>query len=162
MRRTLRCLFVIGLALIGVAAGAAIARAQVAAVAAAPLGSAADLEALRERAAAFWAARVAGDIQTQWELLEPRGRGRLTAQEYAAGRGGVKYLAHQIESATAQGFFGTVKVKLIFQPALPPSAASRSVPPQAGVVEDGWVRIGGVWYRRLDEGQSEKSQTRQP
>src|SRR5262245_65581336 len=83
-----------------------------------PSGSDSDTQALRGRAAQFWAARVDGDIQRQWELLEPRGRGRLTAMEYGADRGGLKYLAYQVEDATVKGLFGTVKVKVLFQPML--------------------------------------------
>jgi hypothetical protein len=116
-----------------------------------PSGSDSDIQTLRTRAAQFWAARVDGDIQRQWELLEPRGRGRVTAMEYGADRGGLKYLAYQVEDATVKGLFGTVKVKVLFQPVLPPSAASRTVPPQATVTDDSWIRIAGVWYRRLED-----------
>ena len=51
--------------------------------------------------AAFWAARVAGDPKAQWELLEPRGRGRMTPLEYVPGPGAMKYLAYQVETAAA-------------------------------------------------------------
>jgi hypothetical protein len=109
-----------------------------------------DLDALRERAAAFWAARVSGDRDAQWQLLEPRGRGRLTAEEYAAGRGALKYLAYKVEDATTSGPFGTVRVRILANVnILTPTA--RALPPQAVVVLDRWVRIGGVWYRSLDE-----------
>jgi len=118
-----------------------------------------DIQALRTRVAAFWAARVDGDIQRQWELLEPRGRGRVTASEYAADRGGLKYMAYQVEDATVKGFFGTVKVKVLFQPVLPPSAASRTVPPQTSVTDDAWIRIAGVWYRRLEDAPPAEART---
>jgi hypothetical protein len=116
---------------------------------------------LRERAAAFWAARVATDLQSQWELLEPRGKGRFTPQEYGEGRGAVKYLAYQVEGATVTGLFASVKVRLLIQPVVASPSGSR-IPAQAAVVDDGWVRIGGVWYRRLDEGTTARSPARQP
>src|SRR5687767_4841400 len=72
--------------------------------------SPAEVQTLRERAAAYWAARMAGDDKWQWELLEPRGRGRLTPQEYAAERRGLRYLGYQIEDANIEGYFATVKV----------------------------------------------------
>ncbi len=128
----------------------------------APLVSEADVPALRERAAAFWAARVSGDFQAQWQLLEPRWKGRITAQEYGADLGGGRYLAYQVEGATVNGFFGTVKVRMLVQQVLPPSAATRSLSPQVAVVDDGWIRIGGVWYRRLDDGAKAPFQAHQP
>src|SRR5262245_11050264 len=74
-----------------------------------------DTTELKQRAAAFWAARVAGDADTQWKLLEPRGKGRMSAQEYAAAPTGGRYLAYQVEGATVQGSFATVKVKVLIQ-----------------------------------------------
>lgn len=113
-----------------------------------PVASSGDVQALRERASAFWAARMAGDYTGQWELLEPRGRGRLTPQEYAAGRGSVVYVAYQVEDATVNGYFATVKVRILVQPIIP---SGRRVPVQAAVVDDKWIRVGGAWYRRLDD-----------
>jgi hypothetical protein len=110
-----------------------------------------DIDQLRERAAAFWAARVAGDMKGQWELLEPRGRGRVTPAEYAALRGAVKYLAYQVEDATVDGYFGTVKVRLLVQ-ILPPSVQQRrTIPPSGALVSDRWVRVGGTWYRSVEQ-----------
>jgi len=156
MNRSARTVIRVGLILLAVVGSAGHASAQ-----SPPSGSEPDIQALRSRAAAFWAARVDGDIQRQWELLEPRGKGRVTALEYGADRGGLKYLAYQVEDATVEGFFGTVKVKVLFQPVLPPSAASRTVPPQAAVTDDAWIRIAGVWYRRLEEA-APSSQARTP
>lgn len=118
--------------------------------AAAPSASTAELETLRERAAAFWAARVAGDFGKQWELLEPRGRGRMTAREYASERGAVKYLAYQVEDATVSGYFAVVKIRVLAQPLLS-AAGQRQVPPGAVTVEDNWVRVQGAWYRSLEQ-----------
>src|SRR5262245_23091688 len=103
-----------------------------------------DTATLQERAAAFWAARVTGDVQAQWDLLEPRWRGRMTPLEYGADQAvGGRYLAYQVEGATVKGSFAEVKVKLLVQQVLPPSAASRAVGPQAVVLDDGWIRIRG-------------------
>jgi hypothetical protein len=115
-----------------------------------------DVESLRERAAAFWAARVAEDINKQWELLEPRGRGRMTALQYAAGRGAVKYLAYQVEDATVNGYFSTVRVRLMVQPVLAVAGivTKEGVAPSAAVVSDKWVKIQGTWYRSLEADQA--------
>ena len=162
MGRPIGTLVAVVLAVLGAAGCVASAPARSTPASSAPLGSAADIQTLRERAAAYWAARLAGDLRTQWELLEPRGSGRLTAEEYGAGRGGVRYLGYQVEDATVNGFFATVKVRVLFQPVLPSSGPSRVAPPMAGDVADGWVRIGGLWYHRLEEGESGPSQARQP
>ena len=87
---------------------------------------------------------MAGDAKGQWELLEPRGRGRLTAAEYAPGGGPVKYLAYQVEGATLDGYFATVDVRLLVQIVLP-TARRQRIDPSSGLVHDRWVRIGGVW-----------------
>jgi hypothetical protein len=111
------------------------------------------VQTLRERAAAYWAARMAGDDQVQWELLEPRGRGRLTPQEYGAGRRGIRYLGYQVEDATIDGYFATVKIRLLFQAILVRLA---TVPVQTVVMNDQWVRVGGTWYRQLEDSQAPK------
>ena len=117
----------------------------------APAGaSASDVELLRERAAAFWAARVAGDANGQWELLEPRGRGRMTPLEYVPGPGALKYLAYQVEDATVDGYFADVNVRILVQPILP-TARKAKIGPSGTVVKDRWVRIGGTWYRSLEQ-----------
>ena len=112
--------------------------------------AASEVERLRERAAAFWAARVAGDPKAQWELLEPRGRGRLTPLEYVPGPGAMKYLAYQVETATVSGYFADVSVRLLVQPILP-AARKAKIGPSSTVVQDRWVRIGGTWYRSLEQ-----------
>jgi len=119
----------------------------------APAVSDAEIQALRERAAAYWAARMAEDDERQWELLEPRGRGRVTAKEYATERAGIRYLGYQVEDATVKGYFGVVKVRLLFQPT---TAKLANIPVQTVLMDDRWVRVGGRWYRQLDDRQSGK------
>ena len=62
----------------------------------------------------------------------------------------VKYLGYQVEGASVRGYFAKVKVRLIVQPVLP-SAPNRAVAPSAVVIDDTWVRIGGTWYRSLEQ-----------
>lgn len=120
------------------------------AVAAPPGATPAEVQALRERTAAFWAARMAGDPVKQWELLEPRGQGRMTASDYAGVARAAKYLAYQVEDANIRGYFASVRVRLIVQPVLP-SAPQRQIPPAAIIINDSWVRIRGTWYRGLEQ-----------
>ncbi len=162
MTKFLHALLTGGLMAIGLATSMATSSAQTVPSSPVAPASETDVSELKERAAAFWAARVTGDADTQWKLLEPRGRGRLTAQEYAGAPTGGRFLAYQVESATVKGLFATVKVKLLVQQILPMGGPNRSLPPQAVVVEDGWVRIGGVWYRRMDDGQKATSEAKEP
>jgi hypothetical protein len=151
----------LSLALLAALGSVDMPRAQSGSSSSAP-ASEAELTELKERAAAFWAARVAGDAETQWKLLEPRGRGRFTAQEYAQAPTGGRYLAYQVEGASVQGLFATVKVRVLVQQILPISGPKRPLAPQAVIVEDGWIRIGGTWYRRLDDGQKSATEAKQP
>jgi hypothetical protein len=134
----------------GEAASSAQAKAPPALAPPSPEALARDAEALRERAAEFWKARVALDATKQWELLEPRGRGRMAPAEYGGVPRAVKYLAYQVEDANIRGYFGTVKVRLIVQPVLP-SAPNRRIAPAAVVIDDSWVKIQGTWYRALEQ-----------
>jgi hypothetical protein len=96
-----------------------------------PAVGATDMAALRERAAAFWAARVAGDPEAQ------------------------------VEDAAVHGYFAEVRIRLLVQPALPSERAGHAIGPQVTVLNDGWVKIRGVWYRRLDAG-AEMPRTGEP
>jgi hypothetical protein len=118
----------------------------------APSTATADVESLRARAATFWAARVAGDSKAQWELLEPRGRGRTSPGDYVRG-GPIKYLGYQIEDVTVIGYFARVKVRLVVVP-FKPGGSSRTLGTQVVVGDDEWVRIKGVWYRTFEQDRS--------
>jgi hypothetical protein len=150
----------VGLVVIGTVGGVASVFGQGAAPVSVPTASEAEVQALTERAAKFWAARVAGDLETQWQLLEPRWKGRMTAVEYGSDLTAGRWLAYQIEGVAVNGFFATVKVRLLVQMMLPPDVAARvRATPHATVAEDAWIRIGGLWYRRHDAGERAPSQT---
>lgn len=145
---------VIAMALVTVSAVGCAAQARTdGAPAAAPVASDTQVQTLRQRAAEYWAARMSGNDQIQWELLEPRGRGRMTPQEYATERTGVRYLGYQVEEAVINGYFATVKVRVLFQPIL---QRMTNVAVQTVLLEDQWIRVGGTWYRQLDERQPQR------
>jgi len=162
MRRSVRTLLAVGLVLLEVVGWVASVPGQGVSASSAPMASEAEVLALQERAAAFWAARVAGDFETQWQFLEPRWKGRMTAAEYGSDLTGGRYLAYQVEGAIVNGFFATVKVRLLVQQNLPPGAGRTRVSPQVTIVDDGWIRIRGVWYRRLVDGLPTPDSTGQP
>ncbi len=153
MRRELEKIFKIGAVALWVA-WAGIAWAQGASAPQTVAEARDDVQVLRERVAAFWAARAARDFRAQWEFLEPRVKGRVTADEYLAGRGGVQYLGYQVEGATVTGAFATVKVRVLAQPAAAALFAGRRVIPQTVLLGEPWIRVGGVWYRRLESDES--------
>lgn len=143
-------LIAVGLVALG-AAGCATSAPKESPPASAVVPTEAQVQTLRERAATYWAARMQADDRTQWELLEPRGRGRLTAQEYGAERKGIRYLGYQIEEARIDGYFAIVKVRLLFQPILTRMAR---VPVQTVLMDDQWVKVAGTWYRQMDDRQA--------
>jgi hypothetical protein len=104
---------------------------------------------LRQRAANYWAARVARDYKAQWELSEPRLKGRITPEEYAAGKGAIQYLGYEVGDAKIEGSFATVQVKVIARISLPRSQAKPVL--RTATVPDAWVKVEGVWYRRSDQ-----------
>ena len=154
MRQLLRKLAVTGTVVFLMVAGTSLALAQETQGTPASRGEArGDVQTLRARAAAFWAARVARDFRAQWELLEPRVKGSTAPEDYSAGRGAVRYLAYQVEDAIVNGPFATVKMRVLAQPATA-ALAGRRIVPQATLVDDPWIRVGGIWYRRLESEES--------
>lgn len=112
----------------------------------------ADVEVLRQRVAQFYAARLAGDVRGQWELLEPRVRARMTPEEFAADAGQARYLGYKVEDAAIRGPFAAVRVRVLILVALPTQARGvRHVPPQVSMAQEQWIKLGGVWYRMTEE-----------
>ena len=110
--------------------------------------AAASLAELKKRAQAYWEARVKKDYRGQYDLLEPRARARVSADEYGRGRS-VEYLAVQVEDAERNGNFGRVAVRLLVRLTAPPPlrVAPRT---ESTLLQDHWVAIGGQWYRSLE------------
>jgi hypothetical protein len=118
-----------------------------------PKASEAEVRTLRERVAAFWVARMSDDDRGQWEMLEPRGRGRLTPREYASERRDVRYLGYQVEDAAVDGHFAVVKVRVLFRPIIQTMV---DVSMQTVLLDDHWIRVNGSWYRQLDDRQPQR------
>jgi hypothetical protein len=164
MRRAGRAVLAAGLVGLGVVGWVTSAPGQGGAASSVPPASEeAEALALGERAAAFWAARVAGDVDAQWQFLEPRWKGRMTAAEYGSDLTGGRWLAYRVEGATVKGLFATVKMRVMVTQVTQQVATGQTRPkPQVAVFDDAWIRIGGVWYRRLDPGAPGSSPQGQP
>lgn len=105
-------------------------------------------EALRARATRFWEARMKGDLATQYDLLEPEARQRVTLTGFVLARGSVEYQSYKIEEVEVSGDAGKVKAKTRFRLNLP--QVSRFGPwDQLAIVK--WVKVDGTWYFRYDQ-----------
>jgi hypothetical protein len=144
-------LVAVPVALLASGGGGGTGSAQGTGAAGAPAGGPAEDAALvlRQRVAEYWAARVAKDYRTQWELSEPRLKGRMTPEEYGAGKGAIHYLGYEVGDAKIDGAFASVDVKVIARIMLPRRPTEPLV--RTGTVEDGWVKVAGLWYRRVDQ-----------
>jgi hypothetical protein len=109
----------------------------------------AELKLIKERAARYWEAKLARDFRTQYEMLEPRVRGRLPFEDFIKGKGVVEYLGATVEDAQVTGNFATVTLRIrarVRHPMLRPTP-----PPKETTALERWVRVRGVWYRTLEE-----------
>jgi len=71
----------------------------------------------------------------------------------AANLNGANPLEGAVEDVAINGHFATVKMRVLVQQIVPAtSGRSKLMPPQAVHLDDGWIQVGGVWYRRLDAG----------
>ena len=105
-------------------------------------------EALRARAAQFWEARVKGDLATQYDLLEPAARERVTLTGFYRSRSSVVFKSYKIQEVEVAGDEGLVKASTTFRLNL--KEVSRFGPwTQVTVMR--WVRVGGLWYVRYDQ-----------
>lgn len=131
-------------------AAAALALLVLGAPASGPPAAAEDagLGALRERVLAYWQARVRKDYRAEYELLEPRARARLSAEEYGRGRA-VEYLAVQVEGVERRGNFARVEVRLLVKVTVPLPQRVEALT-QSVVLQDYWVQVGGTWYRTAE------------
>jgi hypothetical protein len=105
--------------------------------------------ALRERAQAFWEARVKEDFASQYSYLEPKVRRQLSLADYIKQQGPVQYMAARVEGVQVDEARGLVTVRIRVHIRLPRLVELRD---QEKVFQEEWVRRGGEWYRLLPQG----------
>jgi len=105
-------------------------------------------EALRARATQFWEARVKGDLLTQYNLLEPKSRERVTLTGFVRARGSVVFQTYKIQEVEVAGDDGRVIAMTTFRMNLP--QASRFGPWDQRTTMR-WVRVDGHWYVMYDQ-----------
>jgi hypothetical protein len=114
--------------------------------AAPPAGPAA---ALKERAGAFWEAKVKQDYAAQVSFFEPKLQRTMSVNAYTKLQGPVQYLEAHVEGVKVEEARGFVTVRLLVQVKVLQQAAPTK---QETVVQEEWVRRGGEWYRLYPQG----------
>ncbi len=108
--------------------------------------------ALKERAGAFWEAKVKQDYAAQHGFLEPKLRRTMSVTDYIKRQGPVQYLEAHVDGVKVEEARGFVTVRIRFQVKLVQQAAPIQ---QETVVHEEWVRRGGEWYRGEGAGRHE-------
>lgn len=105
---------------------------------------------LRERVKQFWTARMAGDVATDYALLDPISRANLPVLNYRYDVN-VQFKDYTIKRMTINGNFAKVEVE--FTASLPAGAlgfGSKATDPKKETTEMRWAWIDGDWYRVFD------------
>jgi hypothetical protein len=111
-------------------------------------------EALRGRVMQFWKARLEDDLVTQYDVLPPDDKRRVSLTAYIKTRGGIRYLTYDIADLQIDGGLAKVKVRTSIRlnpsnlPALVQSEVGRRGP-WPYLEEEQWILLKGVWYRPL-------------
>lgn len=105
--------------------------------------------ALKERAQAFWEAKVKEDYAAQYSFFEPKVRRKMSLTDYIKRQGPVQYLEARVNGVKVEEARGFVTVRILFQLKLPPK---RNLVKQEKVFQEEWVRRGGEWYRLYPQG----------
>jgi hypothetical protein len=91
---------------------------------------------------------VTGDLATQYDLLEPKGREQVTLTGFVRARSSVIFKEYQIRHVEVTGEEGVVTAMTKFRMNLP--QASQFGPwDQLTIMK--WVRLNGLWYFAYDQ-----------
>ena len=101
---------------------------------------------LRARFEKMWDARVAGDHQCLWNMVDPNDRKQLTVEQIAEADALSKWLDHKVHWVQVVKDTGTVLVTYkhkLQDPNL------KKMPAQYIQSTETWIKVDGEWYRRL-------------
>lgn len=105
------------------------------------------LERLRERAEAFWAARVRSDFETTYTMLDPAFRARFDYLGYAAQQRGIVFHAFELVDVRTWDNIGGVAAKVSVT--IPPTIVQGqeiSLPMADDLIRSEWVWLHDDWY----------------
>lgn len=108
---------------------------------------------VRERAQAYWDARVVGDHIRAFGFEEYSTSPNASLQNYLKGSGAITYLSAEVQEVQLKDADrARVRVRMSYRAPVP--GLKR---PLEGETWTDWVRIDGAWYstRRSDDGKSE-------
>ena len=111
------------------------------------LGSSQSEAGIKQRATAFWEARIQGDDLTAYQYETYAHTGEMTVTQYIQARSPMlKYKAYTIDNIQEQENEASIKVNLQYQFAFPTMGDI----PLAMVLNEHWVRLDdGQWYRNV-------------
>ena len=123
------------------------ARAPVSPTALPQTASRSDEEVLRERAQAYWQARVMQDMQTAFSLEDPLRQKKLSLVGYirTVGEPGSLYDS-KVTTIKIEGDQADVDVDLTYRFAIPPWTNEV----MKSTLTDDWQKIDGAWYHVVD------------
>ncbi len=100
---------------------------------------AADMDALRARAEAFWAARMAGDVVKAYEYEKAKATGAVSLSAYAK-KGGLVYKKAVVRGVTPKS--DTVAHVTVYLEYLLPGMGQHLI---KGDIQDRWEKLDGQW-----------------
>ena len=103
-----------------------------------------DSKALKERATAYWEARIKGDWATEYDFLSEAKRESTTKEEYVTATkdyGPFRYLSYKLGTVETAEDTGWVKVSYASEPVLFPG-----IPPAHEDRWELWEKIDGKWF----------------
>ena len=106
-------------------------------------GEAEGVRILRERATAYWQARVARSERVL-DFYAPPKEGRPNARARVSEGGAVRFIAFEIEGVEVRGDEADVRLRV--EASVPMARHSRAA--RTASFSETWERVDGVWYKR--------------
>ena len=110
----------------------------------ATLGAATPEQQVRERATAFWNARLKADPQTAYGLLTPAYRSLRSEKEFVqSNNSGVSAQKVEVGDVTCEEEKCTVRIGITAKPSIP----GLTLPVITNYLDDIWLKEQGQWWR---------------
>lgn len=100
-----------------------------------------DADSLRQRAQAYWKAKLAGDLVETWNFEEAKARGQITLAQYAKGSGMMFTKAVVTDVRIEAGNKGVVTMEAEY---LVPGLKTKK--PLQQTLSDPWVWLDNQWH----------------
>ena len=106
------------------------------------------VQALKDRASAWWQTRVDADWSRGYDYLDPVMRSAISRPAYVASQGSTKYYNFEVLDVELSGIRkAKVRVKFTFEvPQLSAGIKPVSVPKRETTAEQEWIYVDGDWF----------------